>query len=70
MSFDAVAGAQSAMMAALTVCIEICKGNPQVAEAIAASLEHTRANLLASQGSDRKLEVFDSIAESLISRFS
>lgn len=67
---DAVAGAQLAMMTALSVTLTPYKKNPQALEALRHALEDIRAGLLASSASDRKIHHFDEVAETLLESLS
>lgn len=67
---DAVAGAQTAIIVALSFLFEAHKLDPQAIAAMTNGLERTRANLLSSLASDYKIEAFDSVAESLLTKLS
>lgn len=67
---DAVAGAQQAMMTALSLCLVAYRGSPQAVAALTTALEAAKANILSSSASDYKIAAFDEVAESLIESLS
>jgi len=60
------AGSQLAMVVALKLLMTPYRGNSQAIAEMELELEHMRALLLASPGSDRKLNAFNETAEALL----
>lgn len=65
-NIEEIAGCQLALIVAIKLLLSSFRGNPQAIAALEDGLERMKADALASRASDRKLEAFDAIAESLI----
>ncbi len=63
---DDSAGAQLALAVAVKLLLSAHRSNPQASAMLEEELEHMRAGLLGSSGSDRKLHAFDETAEALL----
>ena len=63
---DAVSGAQLAHNAVLTYFLAQHKSDPQAIASISILLEQMRASLLASAGSDYKIQAFDGLAQTIL----
>jgi hypothetical protein len=63
---DSVAGVQAAQTVAINCLLGQYRGNAVALESLTQAFELMRANLIASKGSDYKLEQFNAIAEVMI----
>ena len=64
---DDSAGAQLAMLVVLKLLLQPYRGNLEAIGALEQEFESTRAMLLGSSGTDRKIAAFDTTAESFLS---
>ena len=67
---DAVSGCQLATMISVSLLIRQHRGDQQVVAAIRQAGESTKANLLASQASDFKIQAFEETLGTLIESLS
>lgn len=63
---EVIKGAQHALTYAVNMALMPYRGNAQAAEALAGALESAKASLLASNSSDRSIQAFEEIADTLV----